>query len=472
MFKTNVEEKLLNSLASIIKYYKSQTNKGYQIKYTSGKQYGKFAKRFNDDWEGTIINVLKNAKIYPPDSKYDELFIKYNSDEMKNKILFDINEEIRKKNEEEEAIKKAEEEAKRKAELEAKRLEDEKIKFQEENKKFQEENYLKSQQEENNEIDEQKDEIMEERTQAEGCNIFDLQKKTLTQILKEINDKYNNLPNEKLDGVIYINLKNRFPKKDDFNKFFIQQLKKFDKKYNYEKYKQYMSDKKYSKKYIDELNMGGFLGPLLGGIINVGKKIFGLNDDTIKGSGIFSNLLNMIGLNDKVLQEKNIKAGGIFSNVLSFLGLNDDILEKDELLIKIKPFIDLFKKEKDNKKIDSYLYAIVKLELDDEPEDKIKETFNNLLFKYDELYRPKLHKQRLNKDFYNNTGSFAPALALIPAGITALSSLISSISNAVRGNNQTQLKSKSKSKKITSNNVCGGKIMSLSELQELKSKIN
>ena len=26
---------------------------------------------------------------------------------------------------------------------------------------------------------------------AEGCNIFDIQNKTLTQILKEINDKYN-----------------------------------------------------------------------------------------------------------------------------------------------------------------------------------------------------------------------------------------------------------------------------------------
>ena len=107
------------------------------------------------------------------------------------------------------------------------------------------------------------------------------------------------------------------------------------------------------------------------------------------------------------------------------------------------------------------MYAIVKLDDDDEPEEEIKKKFKELQYKYDEIYRPKLHKQRLNKDYYNNCGSFAPALlGLIPMGINAISGLIGSISNAVRGKNDNILEPK------------GGKIMTLSELKQLSKEIN
>jgi len=465
VFRSNVEEILHDELIKLIKFYKNNPpNKKYQIKYTTNKtgKIGQYTDTFNKDWLDTIKAVLNKSNILPSDPRYNQILDKFNTDEMSDKLIFEVEEEAAKKKAEEEAAKKkAEEEAAKLKEAE----EAAKKKAEEEAAK------LKAAEEAAEDAEDAKEKDGE--VKAKGCNIFDIQKKTLTQILQEINDKYNKLPNQKLDGIIYINLKKRFPNKEDFNKFFIQQLKKFDKKYNYDKYKQYMSDKKYSKKYIEELNKGGFLGPLLGGIINVGKKIFGLNDDAIKASGPLSSLLNMIGLNDKTLSDKDIKAGGIFSKILNFIGLSDDVLENDELLIKIKPFIDLFKKEKDNKKIDSYLYAIVKLEMDDEPEDKIKEVYNNLLFKYDELYRAKLHKERLNKDFYNNKGGFAPALlGLIPMGINAISGLISSISQAARGNNENKLKSKSKSKKSNDNNVFGCATMTLGELQELKNKIN
>ena len=442
VFKSNVEDIIEKDLRNLFSSFKSTTKRPM---FDKDK---KLTGHFINEWKTKLNKSLNKFNLHEGDDLYDKMYAKYLDKDIIYRVWLNYDEEKRKKIAEEEAKKLTDEEVK-------------KLTEEEENKKFQEEN---------NELDEQKDEIMEEKTQAEGCNIFDLQNKTLTQILKEINDKYNKLPNQKLDGVIYINLKKRFPNKDDFNKFFIQQLKKFDKKYNYEKYKQYMSEKKYSKKYIDELNKGGFLGPLINGVISIGKKIFGLNDDAIKASGPLSSLLSMIGLNDKVLKDKNIRAGGIFSKFLNFIGLSDDIFEKDELLNKIKPFIDLFKKEKNNKMIDSYLYAIVKLELDDdEDEDKIKEVYNNLLFKYDELYRPKLHKQRLDKNYYDVKAGF-PFLALAPLIPTALNS-ISNLINSIRGKGCNEINKKEKVKK-SSSSVCGGKIISLSELQELKNKIN
>lgn len=366
----------------------------------------------------------------------------YQEDLKRKEAIKNFDDDIKKAKEEDERLLKIKQD-------EAEKLKQQKLKEQEYSKEFS-------------------DSMKNDDIYAEGCNIFDIQNKTLTQILKEINDKYNKLPNQKLDGVIYINLKKRFPKKEDFNKFFIQQLKKYDKKYNYDKYKEYMSEKKYSKKYIDELNKaGGILSSLLSTI--------GLNDNildkNIKGSGILSSLLSTIGLNDKVLKDKDIKGSGIFSKILGFIGLNDDIFEKDELLNKIKPFIDLFKKEKNNKMIDGYLYAIVKLEMDDDDdENKIKETFNNLLFKYDELYRPKLHKQRLDKNYYDVKAGF-PFMAVLPFVGPALSG-ISSIINSIKGKGCDEINKKVKGK--NQNNLLetrGGKIISLAELKEISKEI-
>ena len=442
VFRGDIQNALINGLKE--KYKTLKFSKTNPEKHTKGTNKGEYTLKLNKPWNTEIERIIKDYKYIDVN---DALKNKFNSKEMKDKIIFEVKEEQRKIKEAEELKKQQEEELERQKqeaeELKKKQEEElEKQKQEEEKRKQQEE--LEKQEEQEEELQEQEPEINgSEKNLIKGCDIFDLEKKTLTQILKEINDKYNKLPNEKLDGVIYINLKKRFPKKEDFNKFFIQQLKKFDKKYNYDKYKQYMKDKKYSQDYIVELEKGGFLGNIIKGVIGIGKKLLGFNQD--------------------VLDDKR-KGCGIISSIASMLGLNEN--ELNNIDNKYKEIFNLLRKEKNNNKIDAYLYAIAKLDDDDDSEEEIKKKFKELQYKYDEIYRKDLFNKRIKKDYYNNTGSFSPLLiGAIPAGISAISNLISSISNAVRGKNECVNKKEP-------NDIKGGKIMTLSELKQLSKEIN
>ena len=416
VFRGDIQNALINGLKE--KYKTLKFSKTNPEKHSKGNNKGEYTLKLNKPWNNEIERIIKDYKYIDVN---DALKNKFNSKEMKDKIIFEVKEEQRK-------IKEAEE-------LQKQKEEEEKQKQQEELEKQEEE----TEETEETEQEEQPEINGSEKNLIKGCDIFDLEKKTLTQILKEINDKYNKLPNEKLDGVIYINLKKRFPKKEDFNKFFIQQLKKFDKKYNYDKYKQYMKDKKYSQDYIVELEKGGFLGPLISRVIGIGKKLLGFNQNTLK--------------------DNELHGFGIISSIAQMLGLNEN--ELNNIDNKYKEIFNLLRKEKNNNKVDAYLYAIAKLDDDDEPEEEIKKKFKELQYKYDSIYRKELFKKRLDKDYYNNLGGFAPALlGLIPMGINAISGLIGSISNAVRGKNDNVLEPK------------GGKIMTLSELKQLSKEIN
>ena len=432
VFRGDIQNALYNGLKE--KYKTLKFSKTNPEKYSKGTNKGEYTAKLNKLWNTEIKRIIKDYKYIDVN---DTLKNKFNSKEMKDKIIFEVKQE-----QEQEELQKQ----KQKEEEELEEQEPQEEELQEQEKQEQEDDARSASRDEGKpSSSEQEPEINgSEKNLIKGCDIFDLEKKTLTQILKEINDKYNKLPNEKLDGVIYINLKKRFPKKDDFNKFFIQQLKKFDKKYNYDKYKQYMKDKKYSQDYIVELEKGGFLGNIIKGVIGIGKKLLGFNQDV---------------LDDKV------EAGGIISSIASMLGLNEN--ELNNIDNKYKEIFNLLRKEKNNNKIDAYLYAIAKLDDDDDSEEEIKKKFKELQYKYDSIYRKDLFNKRIKKDYYNNTGSFSPLLiGAIPAGISAISNLISSISNAVRGKNEACVNKKEPS------DIKGGKIMTLSELKELSKEIN
>lgn len=448
IFKSNIEDVLVKELKNLYK------NTNFTTKRPLKNKNDEYTSFINKPWASKIKSIINKLKY---EDKDNELFNKYNSDEMKDRIIFEVEdknreEELRKQQEEEELRKKQEEEALRKAQEEAEaQIKPPPIEYDTE--------------EETN----KSAEVIEGEEGGDGVKGFgcikDINMKTITKILEEINNKYGKEDDNKLDSIIYYNLKQRYPNKNDdkFNEFFIKNLKKFDKKYKYDKYKAYMKDKKYTKKYISSLTKGGFF---LSGLLNIGKKLLGLNDEVFKGKGLITSLLSSIGLNDKALKERNICGGGILSNILSFVGLSDDIFEKDELLIKIKPLIDLLKKEKDKNKVDAFLYAICKIEFDDDNEEELRDKYYTLLYNYDNLYRKDLFNKRVKKDFYNNKGGFPVAMlaGLIPGAIQGISSLISSISNAVRGKNDEILKK-------TDAQLKGGKIMTLQELEQLHNEI-
>lgn len=429
IFRSNIDEEMIKALKSCYLNYKPTTKR--PLKRADGEYGG----HFNNEWKDTIKRIIRKFNY---DDKDNELFNKYNSDEMKDKIIFEVDD---KKRDEEEALKQKEEELRKQQEAEALKQKEaeEKLKQQE------------AEQQDNNKAivieGEEEQPINEENIESNGikgfgCYIPDIKNKTITKILEEINNTYGNEDYKKIDKIIYYNLKSRYPDKSDdkFNELFIKNLKKFDKKYKYDKYKEYMKDKKYTKKYIE--------------------------DNLISAKGILSKLLGFIGLNSKVLKEKNICGNGPLSSILSMIGLSDNIFEEDDILIKIKPLISLLKKEKDKNKLDSYLYALVKLEDGDDDEEEIKDKYYKLLYEFDKNYRKQLFNKRVKKDFYNIKGSFAPALlGLIPLGINAVSGLISSISNAVKGKNDKVIKR-------TDRELKGGKIMTLEQLEQLKSKID
>ena len=448
IFKSNIEDELFKSVKNTYKNF-NETEKRPKIN-SKGNYGGHLMKEIKDG----IRYIISDFNY---DDKNNELFNKYSSKEMIDRVRFEIEDEERERKAKEDEAK----EQKQKEEEAQKQIE-------EQAQQAQQAQQEQPEQQENNSAEVIEGEEVEEGQEGNGIKGFgcikDINMKTITKILEEINNKYGNEEYNKLDSIIYYNLKQRYPNKTDdkFNEFFIKNLKKFDKKYKYDKYKSYMKDKKYTKKYISSLTKGGFL---LGPIISIGKKLLGLNDEVMKGNGIISSLLSTIGLNDKILKDKNIKGCGILSKLLGFIGLSDDVFDKDELLIKIKPFIDLLKKEKDKNKVDSYLYAICKLEFDDDNEEELRDKYYSLLYNYDNLYRKDLFNKRIKKDFYNNKGSFSPMLlGIIPGAIQGISSLISSISNAVRGKSDKTLKKTSKELK-------GGKIMTLQELEELKNEI-
>lgn len=302
------------------------------------------------------------------------------------------------------------------------------------------------------------------------------ERKTIKSLLQQINKYYGK--NKNIEGIIYYYAQKR-NYKGDKDKLFIELLKKYNRNYDKDKHNKLINEGKYTLDYVNELKKGGFI---LSGLINLGKKIFGLNSDilgggempasetlringddnvghspsTVKidnqpqGSGILSGILGALGLSEDVL-----RGSGIFSSLLGAIGLGNEALKDN----KYKPIFDLLKKEKDNDKVDSYLFAIAKLDNDEDVSDDINKKFKLLQYKYDETYRPKLFKKRLDKDYYKNCGSFAPALlGLIPMGINAISGLISSISQAARGNG-------------CDNKKIGGKIMSLKELEAIKEGI-
>lgn len=287
---------------------------------------------------------------------------------------------------------------------------------------------------EEEEDEEEDNETEEEIEEGKGFSDKILKPETLTidELIKQIHKYYGKEEDKKLDSIIYYYVEKK-PNIKDINKYYLSILKKYNKKYNKNKHKQYLNNNKYSEEYIEELKKGGFF---LSGLINIGKKLLGLNDNK--------------------LNDNNYKGCGLVSTVLSFLGLNDQELNKSDS--KYKEVFNLLRKEKDKNKVDSYLYAICKLDNNEDKEEDIKKKFKELQYKYDSIYRKELFKKRLDKDYYNNLGGFAPALlGLIPAGISAISGLISSISNAVRGKG--------------CDNYKGGKILSLSQLEELKNKL-
>lgn len=433
LFKSNLEDEIINGLKSVYNNTSFTTTRPLKDKN------GYYTAFINKPWSKKIRYIIEKFKY---DDKDNELFNKYNSDDMKDRIIFEIED---KQKEEVESLKEKEEEELRKqqeAEALKQKEEEEKLKQQE------------TEQQDNNKPivieGEEKQPINEEKIEVNGikgfgCYVPDIKNKTITKILEEINNTYGKEDYKKIDKIIYYNLKSRYPDKSEekFNELFIKNLKKFDKKYKYDKYKQYMKDKKYTKKYIE--------------------------NELLVSGGILSKLLGFIGLNSKVLKEKNICGNGPLSSILQMIGLSDNIFEEDDLLIKIKPLISLLKKEKDKNKLDSYLYAFVKLEQGDDDENEIKDKYYKLLYEFDKNYRKQLFNKRVKKDFYNIKGSFAPALlGLIPLGINAVSGLISSISNAVKGKNDKVIKEDKRSDR----ELKGGKIMTLEQLEQLKSKID
>ena len=194
---------------------------------------------------------------------------------------------------------------------------------------------------------------------------------------------------------------------------------------------------------------GGFLG-LLSPIVSIGKKLLGFNDKILETRGGFIGTL--LNLGKKIL------------------GFGDDVFKDDDedILKKFRPIILLLTDEKNNKKVDAYLYALTKLSLDDDVnEDKLKMVYYKTLYDYDKRYRPDLFKRRENT-FYK--GSFSPALlGLIPSALQFIPNMITSISNAIRGHGEDKMSCQTK-KNVK--DFKGGKVMTLSELKEIQKQID
>lgn len=441
IFKNDIDTYIINSMINTYNNFNPSTKRPILRKeWINNKSLPldkKYGGHFKTAIHDAIVSALYHFNLEYDTPKFDELIKKYDNNEMIDKIIYPlIVEEENKRKEEEEKRKAEEEEIKRKAEEEALR------KAEEEKRKQQEEEDEDNEEDENNEDNENFEEAEEiNGIKGFGCTIPDIKHKTLTQILEEINNKYNQEDNKKLDKIIYYNIKSRFPNKSDdkINELFIKNLKKYDKKYKNDKYKEYMKNKKYSKSYIE--------------------------DELLTSGGVISKLLGFIGLSPSVFEEKNIKGHGIISNLLSMVGLSDSVFDNDDILIKIKPLINLLKKVKNDKELDAYIYSLVKLEDDDDDEEEIKEKFNKLLYEYDKNYRPKLFNKRIKKDFYNIKSGF-PLLALAPLIPSALSGL-SQLINSIRGKGCNDDKKEEKKEK----KIKAGAILSLKELQELEKEI-
>lgn len=162
------------------------------------------------------------------------------------------------------------------------------------------------------------------------------------------------------------------------------------------------------------------------------------NPEEITGSGLLGSLIKGIG-----------SIFGLGSNVLS-----DDIVKE---LLK-------YQNQKDGNKI---IDSIIIWELMHRHKNINKSKYPEIIKEFDKKHRPKLFYVRSKFKKYNNTDKFLGGFPLgllagiIPGALQGVSSIIS----AIKGNNCSSLK------KTKTNNLKGGKSMTLQDLNNIKQNI-
>ena len=293
-----------------------------------------------------------------------------------------------------------------------------------------------------------------------------LDDKVIEELLKFTKEKDGN---KIIDGIIMYELNKNHPK---FKNQYITILKEFDKKHRPKLFKMRNNFKQYDK--LEDKYNGSF-APALLGLIPMGINAVSGLINAIRGKGTLDlkdavNILPgdnriKIGSNTNDLSGSGLLSG-IIGAVKGLFGLGPNVLNDKAIEELLK-----FTKEKDgNKIIDGIILYIINKDY-----PKYKNKYIEILKDFDKQHRPKLYFVRNKYKHYNKledkyNGSFAPALlGLIPAGISAVSSLI----NAIRGKGCGTMKipMDGGKKSLGPNHYKGGKSMTLQDLNNIKQNI-